>query len=402
MKKSAHRILPWLIGAVVIGAIGYSFRPRPVAVDVASIGQGPLEITVREDGKTRLRERYIVSAPLAGKLERIQWHAGDPISEAEDILAAIVPSDPELLDPRARAQAEAKVRAAEALKSQADAQLQRAKVAHDYAKTDLERIRKLYQSNVTSHQEFDNAEERELTAANSLRAAEFGSQVAAFELEQAKAVLLRAAGNSGETQDWRHEIRSPISGRVLRVFQESSAVISAGTKLLELGNPADLEIETDVLSTDAVRIKPGARVIVEHWGGDQPLEGRVRTVEPSAFTKISALGVEEQRVNVIIDFAGKPEEHASLGDGFRVETRIVVWESPAVLRVPASALFKHEQRWAVFAVENSRARLRAIEIGRGNDEHVEVISGLRNGEQVVVYPSDRVEDGVSIAPRAQQ
>lgn len=402
MKKSAHRILPWLIGAVVIGAIGYSFRPRPIAADVASIGQGPLEITVREDGKTRLRERYIVSAPLAGKLERIQWRAGDPISEAKDVLAVIVPSDPELLDPRARAQAEAKVRAAEALKSQADAQLQRAKVAHDYAKTDLERIRKLYQSNVTSHQEFDNAEERELTAANSLRAAEFGSQVAAFELEQAKAVLLRAAGNSGETQDWRHEIRSPISGRVLRVFQESSAVISAGTKLLELGNPADLEIETDVLSTDAVRIKPGARVIIEHWGGDQPLEGRVRTVEPSAFTKISALGVEEQRVNVIIDFAGKPEEHASLGDGFRVETRIVVWESPAVLRVPASALFKHDQRWAVFAVENSRARLRAIEIGRGNDEHVEVISGLRDGEQVVVYPSDRVEDGVSIAPRTQQ
>lgn len=399
MKKATRRLPPLLIATLVIGALVYAFRPRPVEVDIAAVGHGPLEVTVREDGKTRIRDRYVVSAPLAGKLERIQWHSGDPVHENKDILAVIVPADPELLDPRARAQAEAKVRAAEALRSQAEAQLQRARVAHEYAKTDLERVRKLYQSNVTSHQEFDNAEERELTAANSLKAAEFGSQVAEFELEQARAVLLRASGNAGEAKDWRHEIRAPISGRVLRVFQESSAVVTAGTKLLELGNATDLEIETDVLSTEAVRIKPGARVIIEHWGGEKPLEGRVRTVEPSAFTKISALGVEEQRVNVIIDFTGKPEERATLGDGFRVETRIVVWDSPHVLRVPSSALFKQDQHWAVFVVEGDRARLREVDFGRSNDEHAEVLSGLREGERVVIYPSDRVEDGALVKAR---
>jgi HlyD family secretion protein len=399
MKKRFRRFLPVIIPALLAVALIYALAPRPVEVDVAVVDRGQLEVTVREDGKTRIKDRYIVAAPLAGKLERIRLRSGNAVTADQSLLAVIVPSDPDLLDPRARAEAEAKVHAAEALKSQTEAQLQRARVDHDYAKENLKREIKNYAGQIISHKDLDDAELRELSTGNLLKAAEFAAQVAAFEVEQARAVLLRASGN-GDAKEWRHEIVSPITGKVLRVFQESSTVVTPGAKLLELGDPTDLEVEVDVLSTDGVQIRPGARVSIEHWGGSQPLRGRVRLVEPSGFTKISALGVEEQRVNAIIDFADKPEAYATLGDAFRVEVRIVIWENASALRVPAAALFRSDEKWAVFAIENGRAVMRLVGIGRSNDEHAEVIQGLREADQVIVYPTDRVKPGVRVKPRA--
>ena len=398
MTIRTRKILPMAGAALFVAILVYAFMPRPVEVDVATVDRGPLEVTVREDGKTRIKDRYVVAAPLAGKLERIRLRSGDAVTAEKDLIAIIVPSDPDLLDPRARAQAEAKVHAAEALKSQVEVQFQRARVNHEYAKVNLERAKVNYAGRSVSHQDVDDAELKELTAANDLRAAEFAAQVAAFELEQARAVLLRAGGDVG-TNEWRHEIHSPITGKVLRVFQESSTILTAGTKLLELGDPTDLEIEADVLSTDGVQIQPGARVSIEHWGGARHLQGRVRLIEPSGFTKISALGVEEQRVNAIIDFTDKLSERATLGDAFRVEVSIVIWENPAALRVPAGALFRSDGKWAVFVVENSRAVLRLVEIGRSNDDHAEVLQGLREGDQVIIYPTDRIQHRVKVRQR---
>jgi HlyD family secretion protein len=398
MKTRSRRILPIVGAAVVAAALVYAFLPRPVEVDVASVDRGPLEVTVLEDGKTRIKDRYVVASPLAGKLERIRLRSGDAVTADKDLIAVIVPSDPDLLDPRARAQAEAKVHAAEALKNQVEAQLQRARVNHEYAKVNLERANSGFAAKTISHQELDDAEQKELSAGNALREAEFAVQVTAFELEQARAVLLRAGSDTG-AKEWRHEIQSPITGKVLRVFQESSTIVTPGTKLIELGDPSDLEIEADVLSTDGVQIEPGARVSIEHWGGPQSLRGRVRLVEPSGFTKVSALGVEEQRVNVIIDFADKPADRATLGDAFRVEARIVIWENPNVLRVPAGALFRSDGKWAVFVIDNNRAVLRLLSIGRSNDDYAEVLEGLRESDRVVIYPTDRVQDGVKVKPR---
>ncbi len=398
MKKRFHRFLPVVLLALMASALIYALAPRPVEVDVAVVDRGHLEVTVREDGKTRIKDRYIVAAPLAGKLERIRLRSGNAVTANQSLLAVIVPSDPDLLDPRARAQAEAKVHAAEALKSQTEAQLQRARADRDYAKENLQREIKNYAGQIISHKDLDDAELREVSTANLLKAAEFAAQVAAFELEQARAVLLRASGNGGASE-WRHEIVSPITGKVLRVFQESSTIVTPGAKLLELGDPTDLEVEVDVLSTDGVQIQPGARVSIEHWGGSRPLQGRVRLVEPSGFTKISALGVEEQRVNAIIDFTDKPDAYASLGDAFRVEARIVVWESASVLRVPAAALFRSDEKWSVFVIQNGRAVMRAVDIGRSNDEHAEVLSGLQEADQVIIYPTDRVHPGVRVKQR---
>ncbi len=393
MKPAARKLFPWIIGGVIAAAGAVALMPRGITVETAKVDRGPLEVAVSEDGRTRIKERYTISAPLAGKLERIPWRAGDRVRQGEDVIAVIVPSDPALLDPSARAQAEARRHAAEALKSQAGVQLDNAKVKHEYATSNLERARRLFATNGISHQQFDDAEQAELSAGHAFREAQFAARVAEYELELANAVLLRADGSAGGI---RHEIRSPVSGSVLRVYEESSRILTPGTRLLEVGDPAALEIEVDVLSADAVRLRPGARAVIEHWGGDQPLAARVRVVEPSAFTKVSALGVEEQRVNVILDFTGPPEEFAALGDGFRVEARLILWESTGVLRAPSAALFRSGREWSVFRCEGSRAVLQAVQPGRSSSDFTEITGGLDEGDEVILYPGDLVEDGVKI------
>jgi HlyD family secretion protein len=386
MKFSKRKLGLAAAGLVLAGALVYLFWPAPVDVDVAPVVRGALLVTVDREGKTRVRERYVVSAPLAGRLRRIELHPGDTVKEGETVLAVIEPVDPSLLDARARAEAEAKESAAKEARSLAEANLSQ-------ARSELERARRLIGGAGISQEEYDRAEHRE-------RAARFALKIAEFELAQARAALLHIRPRSpGEADAGWLSIRSPITGCVLEVFQENSRVVAAGMDLLRIGDTGDLECVIDVLSTDAVKVRPGARTFLEHWGGGGPLLGRVRRVEPGGFTKVSALGVEEQRVNVLIDFAEPRERWETLGDAYRVEARIVVWEGADVLKVPAGALFRHGEGWAVFRVVNGKARLSPVGIGHGNGVETEVLEGLDENDRVIVHPSDRVRDGVAVARR---
>ena len=396
MKISKQRLLLITLAAVVIAAIVWAFLPKPIAVEVARVTRGALQVTVDHEGRTRIKERYVISAPLSGRLLRVELHPGDPIRTKETLLASIEPSDPALLDPRARAEAEARVKAAEAAKLRAIPILDRARAASEQAKTELDRAQNLYATGAMSHQELDNAELKSRTADEELKAADFGVQIATFELEQAQAVL---SGGKNHSLGAPFEIPSPINGELLRVFQESESFLQSGTRLMEIGDPRDLEMEIDVLSTDAVKIKPGDKVLVEHWGGDTPLLGRVRLIEPAGFLKISALGVEEQRVNVIADFIESPEKYRTLGDAYRIEVRIVISEADNVLKVPVSALFRRGEEWAVFVADHGRAMLCPVEIGRRNDLEAEVLGGLNENEAVLVHASDKIQDATRIRER---
>ncbi len=391
-----------LTAAAVAAGLGlaYAFWPAPVPVDLATVERGPLSVTVDEDGRTRTKERYIVSAPLAGRLSRITLREGDTVAAGQTILASIDPVDPSLLDPRARAEANARVKAAEAALERAGAAVRRASATFELARSELSRLKEAASKGAGSTQEMERALAEDAIRREEHRAAGFDRDIAQFELEQARAALLHSSAGTPD-QAVRFDIPSPVTGRVLRVIQESAAVVQAGSPLIEVGDPTDLELVIDVLSTDAVSIRPGAHASIEHWGGPAPLNGRVRLVEPAAFTKISALGVEEQRVNVIIDLLDPPAARDTLGDGFRVEARIVTWESAGVLTVPTSALFRNDQSWAAFAVAGGRAVAKPIEIGRRNSQFAQVLSGLEQGQSVVAYPSDRVRDGVRVTPRTR-
>ncbi len=399
LRKNALVLLVVLLAA---GALSVALWPRAVEVDAAEVRRGTLVVTVNEDGRTRVKERYLVSSPLSGRLARITLDAGDAIEAGKTLLAVLDPMDPALLDPRARAEAEARVRAAEAALERAEPGVARADAALELAQNELRRRGEMRAAGGGTDFELEKAQAAERMATAERRAAGFARDIAVFELEQARAALLRTSPDGSAGADWRFEIRSPIDGRVLRLLQESAGVVSPGTPLLEVGNTAELEIAVDVLSSDGVRIRPGARVSIEHWGEREPLEGVVRLVEPSAFTKISALGVEEQRVNVIIDFTGPPERREGLGDGFRVEARIVTDEREGVVLAPVGALFRPGgggDRWAVYALAGGRARVREVEIGLRNDIDAEVVAGLAPGEMVVAYPGDRVREGVRVRVR---
>jgi len=405
MRNIGSKLFVVLIAAIVGVGLGYAFWPQPVDVDLAEVTRGPLQVTVDEDGKTRIREKYVVSAPLVGRLLRINMDAGDPVEAGKTLLATIEPRDPELLDTRTIAQAEARVKAAEAALKKMEPVTEQARAAQAYAEAELARARKA--GSAVSKSELENAEYEYRRTSEEQRSMRIQEEIARFELEQAQAALLRTRprddppgngppnGNGG----WNFTIYSPINGKVLRVLQESAAVVNAGTSLLELGDPRDLEAEIDVLSRDAVKIQPGAKVWFEHWGGDRDLQGRVRLVEPSGFTKISTLGVEEQRVNVIVDFVDPPEERTTLGDGFRVEARIVIDEAEDVVKVPTSALFRVGKDSAVFKVAGDAVEQVIVKIGRQNGLEAEVLAGLDPGDRVVIHPSDQVESGVRVRQR---
>jgi HlyD family secretion protein len=405
MRNIGSKLFVVLILAIVVVGLGYAFWPQPAEVDLAAVERGPLQVTVDEDGKTRIREKYVVSAPLAGRLLRIDMEAGDPVEAGNTLLATIEPRDPELLDARTIAQSEARVKAAEASLKEMEPVMEQVRAEQAYDEAELARARKA--GAAVTKSELENLEYRFRQSSEELRSTRIQQEIAQFELEQAQAALLRTRPRDVETTDgaingnggWTFTIYSPINGRVLRVLQESSAVVTAGTALLELGDPRDLEAEVDVLSRDAVKIKPGARVLLEHWGGDHVLQGRVRLVEPSGFTKISTLGVEEQRVNVIVDFVDPPEARAELGDGFRVEARIVIDEAADVVKVPTSALFRVGKDSAVFKVNDDVVHRQIVKIGRQNGLEAEVIEGLSPGDRVVIHPSDQVEDGVRVRQR---
>ena len=387
----------WIAGVLLVALIVAGMWPAALPVETAKVTRGDLIATVNEEGVTQVRHRYIVSSPAAGQLRRIDLKPGATVIAGETVLAVLEPAGGDILDRRSRAQAEARVRATQSQVDQAEAQRARAAAALNLAQSKATRQRSLAKQQLVSQQGLDIAINQEATAAQEDRASTFALQVARYELEQAQAVLDRGDA-SGDTADALMEIKSPVSGRVLRVMQESSRVVTSGMPILEVGDSTDLEVRVEVLSRDGVAIEPGARVWLEQWGGDFDLEARVRWVEPAAFTKVSALGVEEQRVNVLADLTTPPNQRANLGDGYRVEARIEKARRDNVIQVPAGALFQDEQTWSTFVLNGTTVEKRTVQPGLSNGLQTEILAGLESNDTVVLYPGDRIEDGSRVAP----
>ena len=392
----SRKVQAGLAFAAVLFAV--ALWPESVPADLAPVARGPLMVTVDEEGETRVSERFVISAPVPGLVLRIELEPGDPVKKGLS-LATVRPAPSAPLDARSRAEAEAAEQAAAAAVGQARAQNKRAEPAAALARAELERTRDLFTRGIVAQQALDESEAQARSAVEALRAAEFAVATAEHQLEMARARLVQATGGAGSGRPI--ELRSPIDGVVFKRLRESESIVAPGEPLLEVGDPARLEIVSDLLSTDAVRVRPGASVLIEQWGGDRPLRGRVRLVEPSGFMKVSALGVEEQRVNVIVDFEDPADARKALGDGYRVEVRIVIWEGRDVVKVPTSSLVRQGERWAVFAADSGRARLRPIELGMRNALEAEVRSGLEAGQQVVTHPSDALADGTRLAARSR-
>ena len=393
-----------LIGAgivLLVVLLVLALRAPPVAVDIGQVTRGPLTVTIDEEGETRVREAYVISAPVGGRLLRVTADAGDFAQAGETILARIEPSAPAFLDRRSATEAKAQISAAKAALTLAQADVRRAAADRELARTELERIEQLFQSRTVSQAALDRARANFERAQAAMQTTQASVDVARYQLESAEAMLITPDNETqyGTGATCCLNVRAPVSGRVLQVLQESETVVTPGTPLVSLGDPNDLEVVVDLLSMDAVKIREGATVDIIGWGGDGALLGTVRRIEPFGFTKVSALGVEEQRVNVIIDFTGPAATWQALGHGYRVEARIIVWQGEDVLQVPASALFRMRGDWAVFAVDDGVTRMRRIALGQRNDHQAQVLSGLEAGQYVVLHPGNAVEDGVRVTAR---
>ena len=386
------------IAAVVAVGLVIGFMPRAVPVDLAEVKRAPLTVTVEEEGKTRVRERFMVSAPVAGYARRIDRKAGDAVA-AGQVLAVIEPARSVALDPRTRVQAQAQVSAAQAALVVAQENARAATAAAQLAQQERVRAETLRQSNFVSVQALDAARSAETRARAAEQAAQYAVRAARFDVETARAAAASTAQlQRGGAADLL-QVRAPVAARVLRLQHESEGPVAAGQPLLEIGNPESLEAEVEVLSTDAVKIATGSKVMLDRWGGDRTIEGTVRVVEPGGFTKISALGVEEQRVRVIVDFTSPREAWARLGDGYRVEARFVLWEGTDVLQLPTSALFRNGKGWAAFRLDGRHARLTPVETGQRAGLATQVLSGLKPGDRVVAHPDETIHDGVRVKPR---
>jgi HlyD family secretion protein len=387
-----------LIAVALAGGLALGFYPRAVDVDLVAASKGPLQVTVEEEGKTRVRDRYVISAPVTGMARRIDLNVGD-VLKAGQVVTVIEPARSSALDPRAQAQAAAALQAAEATLAAARANARAAAAQAELARHELERAESLRNANFVSAQAIDRARAELDRSQASKLAAEHGVNVAQFERERARATLAGATQLQGRPTVDVLTVSTPVAAAVLKLVHESEGTVQVGSPLIEVGDPESLEVEVEVLSSQAVRIAPGAKVLFDRWGGDQPLQGVVRIVEPTGFTKISALGVEEQRVRVIADFSSPRTEWQRIGDGYRVEARFVVWEQADVLQIPTSALFRHNNGWAVFVVEDGRARLRTIQTGQRNGLQVQVLANLQAEERVIAHPDDKISDGTLVKPR---
>jgi HlyD family secretion protein len=384
----------------VLGIAGFAvwaFMPRPVEVELAEIALRTIEVGVEEDGEARIREVFTISATIGGKLQRIDLHAGDPVVAEETVVAVIGPAAPVLLDSRSRAVAEASAAAAQAATDLARAQLGQAEATLDFMTSEANRAIALFQKGAVSQRTYDTAIREERTARAAVASAIANLAVREKELESALAVLRSDRGGRGDT--CCVEIVAPVSGRVLRVLTESEQVVQPGAPLLEIGDPGELEVVVELLSRDAVRVQEGAEARITGWGGP-PLAARVERIEPSATTRVSALGIDEQRVEVILQLDGDPADWQALGHGFRVIARIAVWQGEGVLSIPVGALFRDGSEWAAFVVRDGRARLTPITLGERNEAYAQVLEGLAAGDSVILHPSDQVTDGASVAALA--
>jgi HlyD family secretion protein len=386
-NRHTRRWLPYAGAVVLVALITAGLWPRPLPVETARATVGTLRATVNEEGKTRIKQRYVVSAPVTGQLRRVPFKAGAEVRAGETVVAVIEPVSPTLLDARTRTATEAK-------RDTALANLEKARAGQHFAASDLRRLEKLQADQMISVQELETAQLREASASKEQAAAESALRQAEAELAE---FSVNAPVGTNTLRD-PVQIKAPATGAVLHVFEENARVVSAGTPLMDIGDPADLEVVVEVLSRDGAAIPPGTPVELEQWGGGQPLRAQVRLVEPAAFTKVSALGVEEQRVNVVADLLTPPDQRRNVGDSFRVEARIIVWEARDALKVPAGALFRKGEQWAAFVVTDGRARLRIVKAGRSSGTETQVLEGLKQGEEVILYPGSRVRDGQRVTP----
>jgi HlyD family secretion protein len=375
--------------AAAVALIALAFLPDPVPVDVATVQRGPLMVTVDEDGETRAKDRYVISAPVAGRIARIDLREGDRVT-ADQVVAQIWPVP---LSARERDEQLARIAATEALSREAAEHVRHAATDHDQAVRERIRVDKLVKDGFVSPQAVEHARVMETTSADELAAARFRARSAAADAKAARAALMSMGGGGANAAV---PLRSPTAGQILRIPERSERVVTPGTALMTVGDPRALEIVIDVLSSEGVKVKPPMPVRLEGWGGPQPLQARVRLVEPFAFTKVSALGVEEQRVNVVADFVDPPQ---SLGDAFRVEARIVIWSSEDTLKIASNALFRKGEGWAVFVADGRRARLRAVKPGHGGPLETEILEGLAAGDRVLLHPSNEIADGTRIKVR---
>ncbi len=390
-----------IVSVLIAALLIWGFWPRPILVEGVKVFRAPMTVTIEEEGQTRVIDRYVISAPVDGVACRVQLDVGDSVSK-DQVLLNISPLESQILDPRSRALAEARVAAAKAALDSARQRAESAKASADFFTSEVNRLRPLAREGVIAKDALDKAEMEVLTASAALRSADHEVRVAEYNLQAAQTALQYTAGSVGEQTKVRVPVLSPINGKVLKVARECEGPVRTGEPLLEVGDPAVLEVAVDVLSADAVRITPGMSVLFDRWGGEQPLEGKVRTIEPVGFTKISALGVEEQRVNVIADITSPPELWQRLGDGYRVEARFVLWHQEDVLQVPASSLFRYNNGWAVFVLDNGRAKRREVQVGQRNGIIAQIVNGVLDNETVINHPNDKVDDGKRIKVLIQQ
>ena len=387
VKPKRFRWLPYVLGGLFAVLIVLGLRPQPVTVETAAVVTGPLRATVSEEGKTRIKQRYVVAAPVSGQLRRIAFKPGAEVEAGVTVVAVIDPLPASPLDERNRALAEAR-------RDSTRIVLEKSRTSHELARNELRRIEQMFNAGTISPQELESAQMRETTAARDVAAAEGA-------LNQVEAELASSPGGPASLRADSVapiEVRANASGRVLHVFQESSRAVMQGTPLLEIGDPSDLEVIVEMLSRDGAAIAAGAPVSLEQWGGPVPLEGKVRLVEPAAFTKYSALGVEEQRVNVVVDITSPRESWRSLGDNFRVEARVITWESAGALKVPVSGLFRQGNAWAAFVVRAGKAVLVPVKAGKSSGAEIQVVEGLTEGDEVILYPGDRIKPGQRVKP----
>lgn len=402
MPLRPRTLILGLLALAVVAALAWvAFRTEPVPVDLAEVARGPLSVTIDADGRTRIREIYEVASPMAGIALRSPVRVGDATVAGETVVAIVEPVAPALLDARSRQQAEAAVREAEAARAVAGSQLRQAEEDLNYARTQLERARTLVERGVATTTQLEDATQRATLRAAALDAARSNLALAEGSLARAEAALIEPTDRAApRAEDCCIHIRAPATGRVLGIPVVSERPVLPGATLLTIGAPEDLEIVADLLSSDAVRLAPGALAAVDRWGGPDPLEARLLRIEPSARTKVSALGIEEQRVDAVFEIVSPPGARAGLGDGFSVFLRIVEWETGDAVRVPLSALWRSGDAWAVFVVEDGRAIRREVEIGRRNAREAQVLAGLAPGEAVVTHPGDEVTDGAAVLDRA--
>ncbi len=390
-----RRLVLGLLAVLVGWGLFQGFRPQAVEMDMGTASRVALRVTLEQEGRTRVLDRYVVTAPVTGHARRLRFEVGNAV-ERGAILVELEPLRAEALDPRRRAEAQARIAAAESGVSATEQRAKAAASGAELAQTELQRVRALrLQGHVSAAAEDRAASEVQRSAAD-MRSAQFAVITARHELEAARTTL-KYAGSASSTE--LVTVRAPVAGRVLKITHKSEGTVASGQPLVEIGDPAALEVEVDLLSFDAVRIHPGTRVVFERWGGEGALEGVVRVIEPTGFTKVSALGVEEQRVWVIVAFSSPATQWQRLGDGYRVEASFIVWEGKDILQIPASALFRDGDGWAAFVVEQGKAVKRSVEIGQRTGLSAQVVSGIQAGERVINHPDDRVREGVSVVAR---